>query len=89
MTPALGIILEVTGPAEGPSSTRTYRVRWHMPAGGVLELDGCRTREYATGEQLERRAFGVGFTVLGAVTHQGANPRVLIMDREDYAVGCN
>ena len=56
--------------------------------GGTLELAGCRTREYEAGETMERRAFAVGFPVLGAWTTPGAHPAVLIMDREDYAVGC-
>jgi hypothetical protein len=84
----LGVILEATGDNEGPSAGRTYRVRWHLPEGGTLELSGCRTREYEAGETLERRAFAVGFPVLGAMTSQGARPAVIIMDREDYAVGC-
>ena len=88
MIPILGTVLEVDGPAEGPSAERTYRVRWFTPSGAQLELSGCRTREYEAGEQLERRTFAVGFTVVGAMSHGGANPRVVIVDREDYAVGC-
>lgn len=88
MIPVLGTILAVDGPAEGPSADRTYTVRWYTPGGEQLTLAGCATREYETGETLERRAFAVGFAVAGALTNAGAEPRVLIMDREDYAVGC-
>lgn len=88
MIPVLGTVLAVEGDPEGPSAARTYTVRWFTPDGGTLELAGCRTREYEAAETLERRAFAVGFTVLGAWTTPGANPGVLIVDREDYAVGC-
>ncbi len=89
MIPVLGVVLRVNGDGEGPSAGRTYLVRWHTPDGNTVDIDECRTREYETGEALERRAFAVGFAVLGAWTSPGATPGVLIMDREDYAVGCN
>jgi len=88
MFPILGTILEVNGPSEGPSSERTYLVRWYTPDGSKFQMDECRTREYSDDDSMERRAFAVGFTVLGAMTSRGAHPKILIMDREDYAVGC-
>lgn len=84
----IGYVVSVQGPSEGPSRDRSYTVEWIMPDGSKQTIDLCGTREYAANEQIERRAFSVGFPVIGMVTDGGSRPSVMITDREDYAMGC-
>lgn len=82
-----GRIVSRDGPDIGDPRTRTYTVRWSMPNGSELLMPGMSTRE-VTGNDIHRRAFSLGSQVFGMMTGSPERPIIMIMDREDYAVGC-
>lgn len=86
--PIIGVVLSVDGPEEGRSDERTYTIAWNMPTGARQTVSGVGARQVSANDELERRAFGVGFTVFGLLLEGGTNPKILMLDREDYAVGC-
>lgn len=83
----LGRIVSREGPVIGLPRSRTYTVRWRMPDGSEMLLPGCSTRELH-GTEVHRVAFLLGAPVLGVLTDAPGFPQIMIIDREDYAVGC-
>lgn len=91
MTPQVvaGRVVSVEGPDEGPSQSRTYTVEWLFPDGSRQTIAGCGVRQIRSDDTMWRRAFEPGFWVIGLLLFEGRAARVMITDREDYAVGCN
>jgi hypothetical protein len=87
--PVVGYVMSVQGPEEGRSIERTYTVRWTRPDGSTFEQSGVGCRQLSADEQIHRRAFPVGTPLFGLMLGGGAHSPVLLIDREDYAYGCD